>query len=112
MSKVVDYDIEASNGVIHVVDSVILPPDLTPSALTIAEIAAADEDFETLVAAATAANLVGTLNDPMTLTSRCLLRLMLRLRLWVKTRFLSYLRTLLLTYSKPFCFITYSDGEW
>ena len=64
MSKVVDYDIEASNGVIHVVDSVILPPDLTPSALTIAEIAAADEDFETLVAAATAANLVGTLSDP------------------------------------------------
>ncbi len=63
-SKVVDYDIEASNGVIHVVDSVILPPDLTPSALTIAEIAAADEDFETLVAAATAANLVGTLSDP------------------------------------------------
>ena len=64
MSKVVDYDIEASNGVIHVVDSVILPPDLTPSALTIAEIAAADENFETLVAAATAANLVGTLSDP------------------------------------------------
>lgn len=64
MSKVVDYDIEASNGVIHVVDSVILPPDLTPSALTIAEIAAANEDFETLVAAATAANLVGTLSDP------------------------------------------------
>ena len=64
MSKVVDYDIEASNGVIHVVDSVILPPDLTPSALTIAEIAAADEDFETLVAAATATNLVGTLSDP------------------------------------------------
>ena len=64
MSKVVDYDIEASNGVIHVVDSVILPPDLTPSALTIAEIAASDENFETLVAAATAANLVGTLSDP------------------------------------------------
>jgi uncharacterized surface protein with fasciclin (FAS1) repeats len=64
MSKVVDYDIEASNGVIHVVDSVILPPDLTPSALTIAEIAASNEDFETLVAAATAANLVGTLSDP------------------------------------------------
>jgi uncharacterized surface protein with fasciclin (FAS1) repeats len=64
MSKVVDYDIDASNGVIHVVDSVILPSDLTPSALTIAEIAAADEDFETLVAAATAANLVGALSDP------------------------------------------------
>ncbi|MCH1445172.1 MAG: fasciclin domain-containing protein [Luminiphilus sp.] len=64
MSKVVDYDIEASNGVIHVVDSVILPPDLTPSTLTIAEIAASDENFETLVAAASAGNLLGTMSDP------------------------------------------------
>ena len=63
-AQVVNYDIEASNGVIHVIDSVLLPPDLTPSEMTIAEIAAADENFETLVAAATAANLVGTLNDP------------------------------------------------
>ncbi|MCH1460020.1 MAG: fasciclin domain-containing protein, partial [Luminiphilus sp.] len=63
-SKVVDYDIEASNGVIHVVDSVLLPPDLTPSALTIAEIASADENFSTLVAALTAANLVGAVSDP------------------------------------------------
>jgi uncharacterized surface protein with fasciclin (FAS1) repeats len=64
LSKVVDYDIEASNGVIHVVDSVLLPPDLTPSTMTVAEIASSNDDFETLVAAATAANLVGTLNDP------------------------------------------------
>ncbi|MDB2312160.1 fasciclin domain-containing protein [Luminiphilus sp.] len=64
LSKVVDYDIEASNGVIHVVDSVLLPPDLTPSTMTIAEIASSNDDFETLVAAATAANLVATLNDP------------------------------------------------
>ena len=63
-SKVVDYDIEASNGVIHVIDSVLLPPDLTPSALTIAEIASADENFSTLVAALTAANLVGAVSDP------------------------------------------------
>ena len=63
-SKVVDYDIEASNGVIHVVDSVLLPPDLTPSALTIAEIASADENFSTLVAALSAANLVGAVSDP------------------------------------------------
>jgi uncharacterized surface protein with fasciclin (FAS1) repeats len=64
LSKVVDYDIEASNGVIHVVDSVLLPPDLTPSTMTVAEIASSNDDFETLVAAATAANLVATLNDP------------------------------------------------
>ena len=48
-AKVVAYDIEASNGVIHVIDTVLLPVDLTPSALTIAEIAVADENFETLV---------------------------------------------------------------
>jgi uncharacterized surface protein with fasciclin (FAS1) repeats len=64
LSKVVDYDIEASNGVIHVIDSVLLPPDLTPSTMTIAEIAQADGNFDTLVAALTAANLVGTVNDP------------------------------------------------
>ena len=63
-AKVTDYDIGASNGVIHVIDAVLLPLDLTPSALTIAEIAASDDDFETLVAAATAANLVATLGDP------------------------------------------------
>ena len=63
-SKVVDYDIEASNGVIHVIDSVLLPPDLTPSALTIAEIASADENFSTLVAALSAVDLVGAISDP------------------------------------------------
>ena len=63
-AKIVTYDIEASNGVIHVIDTVLLPVDLTPSTSTIAEIAVADENFETLVAAATAADLVGTLGDP------------------------------------------------
>ena len=63
-SKVVDYDIEASNGVIHVIDSVLLPPDLTPSALTIAEIASADENFSTLVAALSAVDLVSAVSDP------------------------------------------------
>lgn len=63
-AKVTTTDIEASNGIIHVIDAVLLPPDLTPSELTIAEIAVADERFETLVAAATAADLVGTLSDP------------------------------------------------
>jgi len=63
-AKVTTTDIEASNGVIHVIDAVLLPPDLTPSELTIAEIAVADDRFETLVAAATAADLVGLLSDP------------------------------------------------
>jgi len=57
-------NIEASNGIIHVIDAVMVPPDLTPSTSTIAEIAVADGRFETLVTAATAADLVGVLADP------------------------------------------------
>ena len=58
-------DIEAVNGVVHVIDTVLLPPtpDTDNSALSIAEIAVAAEGFETLVAALTAANLVDTLAD-------------------------------------------------
>ncbi len=58
-------DIEASNGVIHVIDGVLLPgaeeameEEMAPS---IAEIAAGDENFSTLVAALSAAGLVDTL---------------------------------------------------
>ncbi len=59
--QVVITDIVASNGVIHVVDAVLLPPsmrvDATPS---IAEIAAADGNFTTLLAALEAAGLAET----------------------------------------------------
>ena len=48
-------DIAASNGIIHVIDRVLLPPK------TISEIAAASDDFTTLVAALGAAGLVETL---------------------------------------------------
>ena len=61
--EVIITDIEASNGVIHVIDGVLLPPTLMPEAeelQTIAEIAAADENFSTLVAALDAAGLVET----------------------------------------------------
>lgn len=64
LSKVVGFDSEASNPVIHFVDSGLLPADLTPSTMPAAKIASSNDDFETLVAAATAANLVGTLHDP------------------------------------------------
>ena len=54
-AKVIITDIEASNGVIHVIDTVLIPPD------DIVDIAVADDRFETLVAALQAADLVDTL---------------------------------------------------
>ena len=54
-------DIMASNGVIHVIDSVLLPKDIVDTAVS-------DGRFNTLVAAVTAAGLVDTLkgNGPFT----------------------------------------------
>ncbi len=78
-AEVIITDIEASNGVIHVVDSVLLPaadeaaaPEAAPEVLpqsggvqsgheTVVDIAVADGRFETLVAAVTAAGLAETL---------------------------------------------------
>ena len=57
-SRVVVADLKASNGVIHVVDSVLLPP---ADAQSIVELAVEDGRFSTLVAALEAADLVGTL---------------------------------------------------
>lgn len=57
-SKVALADVEASNGVIHVIDTVLLPPaDLTD----IVDTAVADGRFTTLAAALQAADLVETL---------------------------------------------------
>ena len=65
---VIITDIEASNGVIHVVDAVILPPadDMADAEMeemdqTIVDIAVSDENFSTLVTALDAAGLVETL---------------------------------------------------
>jgi len=66
-AQVVITDIEAANGVIHVVDAVLLPPaDETAmeekmEQPTIVDIAVADGRFETLVTALTTAGLVDTL---------------------------------------------------
>jgi transforming growth factor-beta-induced protein len=58
--KVIITDIMASNGVIHVIDGVLLPPaDPKPS---IVDIAVGNPDFSTLVAALTKADLVGALS--------------------------------------------------
>jgi transforming growth factor-beta-induced protein len=56
--KVTEVDLGAENGVIHVIDAVMLPPG------NIVEIASADDRFETLVAAVVAANLDETLAGP------------------------------------------------
>lgn len=64
---VVTTDIEASNGIIHVIDGVLIPPSALAAAdesmqqgKTIAEIAVEDGNFNTLVAALDAAGLVET----------------------------------------------------
>jgi uncharacterized surface protein with fasciclin (FAS1) repeats len=56
-AMVSSVDIECSNGVIHVLDAVIVPKD------NIVETAIANDDFETLVTAVVAAGLDGTLSD-------------------------------------------------
>jgi uncharacterized surface protein with fasciclin (FAS1) repeats len=63
-SKVSTANIGASNGVIHVVDQVILPPALkgTPTQ-SIVDIAISNPDFSILVAALQAADLVDALAD-------------------------------------------------
>lgn len=61
-AQIVITDIEASNGVIHVIDAVILPGDeAAETPKSIAEIAAGNPDFSTLVTALDAAGLVETL---------------------------------------------------
>ena len=72
-ANIVVTDIQASNGVIHVIDAVIVPPapESTPEATPepaaeapagdIVDIAASNEDFSTLVAAVQAAGLVDAL---------------------------------------------------
>ncbi len=56
--KVTTADIQASNGVIHVIDTVLIPP----ADPTIVDIAAADPRFTTLVSALKSQNLVGALS--------------------------------------------------
>jgi uncharacterized surface protein with fasciclin (FAS1) repeats len=76
-ANVIITDIAASNGIIHVIDAVILPPSMSEAAEaadamaedemmhanSIAEIAAEDGRFTTLVAALDAAGLVETLSS-------------------------------------------------
>jgi len=75
-ATVIAADVLASNGIIHVIDTVLLPPadqpapeKETPAATdtptgTILDIAQSNEDFSTLVAAVKAAGLDGALAHP------------------------------------------------
>lgn len=58
-------DISANNGVIHVIDAVLTPPQSQPQqpTMNIIETAVASDDFTTLAAALEATNLVATLSD-------------------------------------------------
>lgn len=58
-ARVVKTDIACSNGVIHVIDKVMIP-----ESRTIPEIGMSNSDFQTLVAAVQAAGLVETLSGP------------------------------------------------
>ncbi|MEM7112394.1 MAG: fasciclin domain-containing protein [Chloroflexota bacterium] len=62
--EVITTDIKASNGVIHVIDTVLLPPE----PVTIVDAAVADGRFTTLVAAVEAAGLVDALSSEDMLT--------------------------------------------
>jgi transforming growth factor-beta-induced protein len=55
-SMVTKADIQASNGVIHVIDQVLLPP-------TVVDLAVANSEFTTLVSALTGADLVSALSS-------------------------------------------------
>jgi len=62
-SAVVDGDVGADNGVIHVIDKVLLPPeDMGTPTQTIAEIVVEGENFSTLETAVIEAELDGTLS--------------------------------------------------
>jgi transforming growth factor-beta-induced protein len=60
---VIITDIEASNGVIHVIDAVLLPPADETMPMDIVDIAIADGRFSTLVTAVSEAGLVETLKS-------------------------------------------------
>lgn len=63
-AKVTSADIEASNGIIHVLDAVITPPEQTVVEGTIVDAALATESLSTLVTAVQAAGLDSVLADP------------------------------------------------
>merc|ERR1712054_412171 len=65
LKNVVAADNLASNGVVHIIDGVMLPPsDLSASTPNIVELAQSVDDLSTLVTAVVAADLADTLSSP------------------------------------------------
>ena len=65
-ATVTKADVIADNGVVHIIDAVLIPDDFEPplsQSENIPEIAAENKDLSTLVAALKAADLVNTLNS-------------------------------------------------
>jgi transforming growth factor-beta-induced protein len=61
--RITTTDIQASNGIIHIINGILTPPNNNGTGeKTIVEIVTEDDRFDTLEAALTAANLVDTLN--------------------------------------------------
>merc|ERR1711871_1711415 len=64
-ARVTTADVDASNGVVHIIDSVLIPPAMQveiETAQNIVELAAATPDLSTLVTAVKAGGLVDTLS--------------------------------------------------
>ncbi len=61
--KVIQADVEATNGVVHVVDQVLMPPTQDVTQIAVANNTATTPEFTALVAALTKADLVNTLAD-------------------------------------------------
>jgi uncharacterized surface protein with fasciclin (FAS1) repeats len=62
-SRVELPDVDANNGVIHVIDAVLLPAEDDPASGTIAAVVAADDSFDTLLLALQTASLDTVLAD-------------------------------------------------
>jgi transforming growth factor-beta-induced protein len=67
-SVIAPFDVEASNGVIHTVDAVLVPADILLFVNTVLEPAYFSNDFTTLVSAVVKADLVSTLLNTPNLT--------------------------------------------
>jgi len=64
LKSVTSADNVASNGVVHIIDGVLLPPAKLAQSVNIVKLAESNKDLSTLVSALVAADLVDTLSSP------------------------------------------------